>query len=82
MSARKTNTNPYDEQNARVVGHRFITENVANTSLPGIPSAAGKFYIPLDMIPHRSYKDDNDGWTKVVNKKKGRRNGGWIGRTD
>jgi hypothetical protein len=87
MSGRTNNqrsphyVNPYAEQNARVVGYRFREDTVHNRPLPGIPSAEGKFYIPLDMIPRRPYRDDDDGWTKVVNKRsrRYRRNGGWVG---
>jgi hypothetical protein len=87
MSGRSTNkrspgyVNPYAEQNARIPGYRFTTEEVKNVPLPGIPSSEGKFYIPLDMIPRRSYRDDDDGWTKVINKRsrRYRRNGGWVG---
>jgi hypothetical protein len=77
--------NPYAEQNARIPGYRPTPDHVPNIALPGLPSAEGKIYIPLDMIPRRPYKDDEDGWTKVVsknNRRRHRRNGGWIGSTD
>lgn len=74
--------NPHAEQNNRIPGHQFITEHVTNVGLPGIPPYNGKGYIPFDMIRTRGpYVSDEDGWTKVVNKRASRyrRNGGWVG---
>jgi len=83
MSSRNPHyVNPYAAQNSRVVGARFLEEVAPNRPLPGIPPADGKVYIPLDMIRTRGpYRDDDDGWTKVVNKRarRYRRNGGWVG---
>lgn len=60
--------NPYDEQNARIPGHMFLEDYAPNRALPGVPSAEGKFYVPLDVFRRRSYNSDKDGWIKVVKK--------------
>ena len=79
--------NPYAEQNNCIPGHQFITEHLTTVGLPGIPPYTTKGCIPFDLIRRRApYKDDDDGWTEVIDKRNRRRerisrgNGGWIGR--
>lgn len=84
MSASKNSPhyiNPYAEQNARVVGAAGMAEVAYNRPLPGLPSAEGKFYIPLDLAPRSTHRGNGNGWTKVVYKRnrRYRRNGGWVG---
>jgi hypothetical protein len=83
--------NPHAEQNNRIPGHQFITEHLTNVGLPGIPPYTTKGCIPFDLIRRRApYKDEDDGWTEVIDKRNRRRErltrsgggggGGWIGR--
>lgn len=79
--------NPYAEQNAKIPGYLPTSygEEVPNTPLPGIIKPKSEWYAPLDVlmsISRRAYRDENDGWTKVVSKRqrrRHRRNGGWVG---
>ena len=77
------NKNPYAEQNAKVVGGPFLEDVAANRPLPGITKPACEWHAPLDVllsISRRAYKDENDGWTKIVRKGKRKiHSGGWAG---
>ena len=74
---RRNFVNPYAEQNALVPGAQFLEEVAPNRSLPGLPSSAGKMYLPVDVWRRRHYASDEDGWITVRRRYNKRR---WAGR--